>query len=39
MKFDIDIEEVEEEVNVKTGKVIGSEEGKCIDILRRGGLK
>ena len=38
MKFDIDIEEVEEEVNVKTEKVIGSEEGKCIDIRQEQGL-
>ena len=35
MKFDIDIEEVEEEVNVKTEKVIGSEEEKCIDIKEK----
>jgi hypothetical protein len=33
MRFDIDIkEEKEEEVNMKTEKVIGSEEGKCRDI-------
>jgi len=31
MKFDIHIKE-EEEVNVKTEKVIDSEEGNCIDI-------
>ena len=31
MKFDINIKE-EEEVHVKTEKIIGSEEGKCIDI-------
>jgi len=31
MNFDIDIEEVEE-VNVKTEKVMGSVEEKCIDI-------
>jgi len=37
MKFDIDIEEVEEEVNVNTEMVIGSEEEKCID-KRRAGL-
>jgi hypothetical protein len=29
---DLDIKEEEEEVNVKTGKVLGSEEEKCIDI-------
>ena len=38
MKFDIDIEEVEEEVNVKTEKVIVSEEEKCIDIKDEEGL-
>jgi len=38
MKFDIDIKEEEEEVNVKTEKVIGSEEGKCIDIKDEEGL-
>jgi len=37
MKFDIDIKE-EEEANVKTEKVIGSEEGKCIDIKCEEGL-
>jgi hypothetical protein len=31
MKFDIDVEEVLE-VNVKTEKIMGSEEEKCIDI-------
>jgi hypothetical protein len=31
MKFDIDIKE-EEEVNLKTDKVIGSEEERCIYI-------
>ena len=38
IKFDIDIEELEEEVNVKTEKVIGSEEEKCIDIKEEQGL-
>jgi hypothetical protein len=42
MKFDIHIkeeeEEEEEEVNVKTEKVIDSEEGKCIDIKCEEGL-
>jgi len=40
IKFDIDIEEVEEEeeVNMKTEKVVGSEEGKCIDIKEEQGL-
>ena len=38
MKFDMDIEEVEEEVNVKTEKVVGSEEGKCIDIKDKEGI-
>ena len=38
MKFDIGIEEVEDEVNVKTEKVIGSEEEKCIDIKDEEGL-
>ena len=32
MKFDIDGKEVEEEVNVITEKVMGSEEEKCKDI-------
>jgi len=35
MKVDIDIKE---EVNVKTEKVIDSEEGKCIDIKCEEGL-
>ena len=38
MKYDIDIEEVEEEVNVQTETVIGCEEGKCIDIREEQGL-
>jgi hypothetical protein len=36
MKFDIDIKE--EELNVKTEKVIGSGEGKCIGVIDEDGL-
>jgi len=40
MRFDIDIkEEKEEEVNMKTEKVIGSEEGKCRDIKDDEGIR
>jgi hypothetical protein len=35
---DVKEEEEEEEVNVKTEKVIGSEEEECIDIKDEGGI-